>query len=406
MIPAGLAARLSVSEMEQILLHELAHLARYDDWSIAAQRLVEAAAVCHPLVRYIAHRLNLDREMACDDRVAETHDRGCYAECLAKMAQMTSFPIARAVLVPLMERKPDLLARVEVLLDNTRTHLPQASLRRLLVTAAGFMVLAVAGLRVPRLIAMPAYESYMGVREQQTSQQTQEPATPAPQKPVEHSQPSINSIVITSEDGSSSSFGSWSRDSSDADGRQPGTIEFRSENKIYIIRDKGVLAEAQKILQPMEDLGRRQSELGEKQSKLGEAQSFLGEEQAKVSEKPLDASMRAKLAQELQALKAQVDEVNAKHLAERANDVQAQLANLQSALAQMQAEMGLVEGKLGEDQGLLGEKQGRLGEQQAELGKIQAELGAQQAAESKRIEKKLHELIHSAQARGLAEQAH
>ena len=288
MIPAGLAARLSVSEMEQILLHELAHLARYDDWSIAAQRIVEAAAVCHPLVRYIAHRLNLDREMACDDRVAETHDRGRYAECLAKMAQMTTFPIARAVLVPLMERKSDLLARVELLLDNTRTHLPQASLRRLLVTTAGFIVLAVAGLRVPRLIAMPAYESYMGVREQRNKPTNSGTQRRPPRGNRPNPEPSINSIVITSEDGSSSRFGSWSGNSSDADGRQPGTIEFRSENKIYIIRDKGVLAEAQKILQPMEDLGRRQSELGEKQSKLGEAQSFLGEQQAKVSEQPLD----------------------------------------------------------------------------------------------------------------------
>ena len=61
--------------------------------------------------------------------------------------------------------------------------------------------------------------------------------------------------------------------SSDTEGREPGTIEFRSGSQIYIIRDKGILAEARKLLQPMEELGRQQSQLGEKQAALGKAQT-------------------------------------------------------------------------------------------------------------------------------------
>jgi hypothetical protein len=388
MIPAGLAPRLSAREMEQILLHELAHVARYDDWTIAAQRLIEAAAIFHPLVRYVGYRLNLDREMACDDRVAQIGDRGRYAECLAKVAQMNVFTAASAVLAPLLERKSELLARIEVLLDNTRTHVPQISRSRLFMASAAFILLGIAGLRAPGLIAMPA-----------------PPAVRSESTPSEQSQPSIYSIVVTSKDGSRSIFGSWSSFPYDDGTRTPRTIEFRSGDKSYIVRDKGIFAQAEKILEPMQELGRRQSQLGERQSMLGELQSNLGDQQQKVTERRLDSSARAELSQKLQALKAQFDELNAKHLGETAGDVQAQLANLQATLAELQARMSSIQGQLGEAQGRLDQQQGELGEQQAQLGTQQAELGKQQARESQRAEEKLRDLIRNAQVGGLVEQS-
>jgi beta-lactamase regulating signal transducer with metallopeptidase domain len=51
LIPAHLLHTLDDGEMEQICLHEAAHLARFDDCALLLQRIVEALAVFHPVVR-------------------------------------------------------------------------------------------------------------------------------------------------------------------------------------------------------------------------------------------------------------------------------------------------------------------------------------------------------------------
>jgi beta-lactamase regulating signal transducer with metallopeptidase domain len=384
LIPADLATHLSDRELEQILLHELVHIKRYDDWHIAAQRLVETVGVLHPLVRFLAHQLDRDREMACDDCVAAVYEPKPYAACLAKVAEASHFPAANAVLVPLLERKSELLSRVEILLDKTRTHVPRISVQRLLLASAGFLLLGALGLRAPRLMAFPAHES------------------PAPQAtnsamPLKNG---LHSITVTTEDGHSSTFGGWS---SDDDNHEPGTIQFRSDGKTYLIRDKSVLAQARQIVQPMEELGRKQSALGERQAKLGEAQAKLGEQQREIAERQLDASTKATLDQKLRELRAAMDKLASKQSGETASEAQAMLGELQARLAEMQAEMGSEQGKAGQEQGLLGDEQGKLGEQQGELGRQQGKLGAQQAIEAKRVEKKLEDLIRDAQSRGLAQ---
>jgi hypothetical protein len=191
------------------------------------------------LVRYLGYRLSRDREMICDDCVATVHEPENYAACLAKVATIKPFAPACAVLVPLFERQSELLTRVEILLDKTRAHMPSVSIRRLALTAMGVLVLGAAGLRAPKLMAL------------------------SPQEP-KASKSDISAIVVTFEDGSSSSFGSAA-----SLNRERGTIEFTLDDKVRVIRDKATLAKAEKILQPMRELGRKQGELGEAQGKLG-----------------------------------------------------------------------------------------------------------------------------------------
>jgi beta-lactamase regulating signal transducer with metallopeptidase domain len=372
LIPADLVARLEIGEIEQILRHELAHVARYDDWAIAIQRILEAMFVFHPLVRYLGHKLNQDRELACDDEVAANCDAKSYAACLAKIAEISAFIPARAVLVPLFERKADLLLRVEALLDKTRTHMPRISLRHLSVASAVLAIIAVCGFYSPRLMAVPLQQ---------------------------HASSDVDSIVVTSADGNSSMFGGWNGDHG-----EPGTIEFRFRGNVYVISDKSIAERASRILQPMQELGRKQSLLGEKQSQLGDEQSKLGEEQERMADRQLDAAAQAKLAAELKQLEARIAELNEKDLLKTAAEAQERLAELQERLGELQADMSSEQGRTGEQQGRLGEEQGKLGEKQAQLGKIQAELGAQQASEAKRVEQKLRDLIREAQAHGLAKQ--
>ena len=85
LIPARLLEELSDDDLEQIVLHEAAHLARRDDYALMAQRGLEAVLALHPVVRWIGRQIDLEREIACDDLAVEA--TGCprlYAACLTR----------------------------------------------------------------------------------------------------------------------------------------------------------------------------------------------------------------------------------------------------------------------------------------------------------------------------------
>ena len=89
-LPNWILQELSPQELNQILLHELAHLRRFDDWTNFAQKLVKALFFFHPAVWWIERQVSLEREMACDDAVvAETTSPRAYAECLTHLAEKT-----------------------------------------------------------------------------------------------------------------------------------------------------------------------------------------------------------------------------------------------------------------------------------------------------------------------------
>jgi hypothetical protein len=80
---------LSAPELNTILLHELAHLRRWDDWTNLIQKVVGALFFFHPAVWWIEKKLTLEREMACDDLVlAKTVSPRVYAECLVSLAEV------------------------------------------------------------------------------------------------------------------------------------------------------------------------------------------------------------------------------------------------------------------------------------------------------------------------------
>ena len=68
-IPSWTMQELSTLELNAILLHELAHLRRRDDWTNLIQKIVGALLFFHPAVWWIEKKLALEREMACDDLV-------------------------------------------------------------------------------------------------------------------------------------------------------------------------------------------------------------------------------------------------------------------------------------------------------------------------------------------------
>lgn len=93
LVPHTLLDRLSEDEVDQICLHELAHLRRADDWSNGFQRLVIALLGWNPAAQFIGQQLDLEREVACDDWVLSFVGMvRPYALCLTKMAERASWP--------------------------------------------------------------------------------------------------------------------------------------------------------------------------------------------------------------------------------------------------------------------------------------------------------------------------
>jgi beta-lactamase regulating signal transducer with metallopeptidase domain len=77
----------SPTERRAVLAHELAHVARGDFVGRLAARLAVAFHGYHPLVRWLAARLELRQEMAADARAASACDgRPAYLKCLAGLA--------------------------------------------------------------------------------------------------------------------------------------------------------------------------------------------------------------------------------------------------------------------------------------------------------------------------------
>jgi beta-lactamase regulating signal transducer with metallopeptidase domain len=87
LVPPSLVAELSQDDWNQILLHEIAHLERYDDWSNFIQRLFLAFNPFNPFLWLVGRDLQVFRELVCDDWVvAGTAHPKIYAQLLARLA--------------------------------------------------------------------------------------------------------------------------------------------------------------------------------------------------------------------------------------------------------------------------------------------------------------------------------
>ena len=87
LVSRSVADALSDESLDEIVMHEQAHLDRYDDWSQLLQAVVGSLAGLHPAVRLLARRLDVDREAACDDRVvSRTGATRRYASSLLSVA--------------------------------------------------------------------------------------------------------------------------------------------------------------------------------------------------------------------------------------------------------------------------------------------------------------------------------
>ena len=121
LIPRVLLNQLSQAEVDQISLHELAHLRRGDDWTNGLQRVFLALLAWNPAARFIGQQLDLEREVACDDWVLSlTGAVRPYALCLTKMAETSSWPRAPIPAPGVFATRKHISLRIERLLGAGR----------------------------------------------------------------------------------------------------------------------------------------------------------------------------------------------------------------------------------------------------------------------------------------------
>ena len=129
-IPTWLLSELSPDELHHLVLHELAHLRRWDDWTNLAQRILGALFFFHPAMWWLQHRLSLEREMACDECVlAQTGNARGYAKSLANIAERSFVRRSIALAQAAVSKLHDTTLRVSKILGaaperESRSKLP------------------------------------------------------------------------------------------------------------------------------------------------------------------------------------------------------------------------------------------------------------------------------------------
>src|SRR6185312_7680234 len=88
LMPIGMLTGMPTSQVESIMLHELAHIQRRDYLANLLQTVIEGLLFYHPAVWWISHVVRAERENCCDDLVVSAsgnaHD---YAAALSALAE-------------------------------------------------------------------------------------------------------------------------------------------------------------------------------------------------------------------------------------------------------------------------------------------------------------------------------
>lgn len=163
-LPPWVMRELSTVEVNQVLLHELAHLRRADDWTNLLQQAIKALFFFHPAVWWIEKKIALEREMACDDLViAETASPRTYAECLARLAERSflerSLALAHAALGKIRHTSLRVAEILNGNVERTRSWKPAVSLVGAFAIACG-----VWGAKAPKLIAFQDSRTIRGTQ--------------------------------------------------------------------------------------------------------------------------------------------------------------------------------------------------------------------------------------------------
>lgn len=98
LVPVSAISGLTTWQLELILMHELAHVRRYDHLVNLFQVVIETLLFYHPVVRWVSRVMREEREHCCDDLVvARSGDALAYARALTELAGVQSLSLQTSV---------------------------------------------------------------------------------------------------------------------------------------------------------------------------------------------------------------------------------------------------------------------------------------------------------------------
>ncbi len=120
-LPTWTLRDLPPDQLRHILIHELAHIRRHDDWTNLVQKITRAIFFFHPAVWWIDARLSIEREMACDEAVlAQTGNPHAYAGCLIDLLERGCARRGWTMAQAAVARARDASVRIRRILEHSR----------------------------------------------------------------------------------------------------------------------------------------------------------------------------------------------------------------------------------------------------------------------------------------------
>lgn len=120
LLPIGLAANLSVREVEAVLAHELAHIKRHDYAVNLLQSVMEVLYFFHPALWWLSARIREEREHCCDDLAVQAigGNGRILAQALARVEELrlTQAMQSPALAMAFATKQQQLLHRVRRML--------------------------------------------------------------------------------------------------------------------------------------------------------------------------------------------------------------------------------------------------------------------------------------------------
>ncbi|HEX6193189.1 MAG TPA: M56 family metallopeptidase [Chitinophagaceae bacterium] len=151
LVPLAAINHLSTRQMEAVLLHELAHIRRYDYFINLLIKFIQSILYFNPFVKAFVSIVEREREKSCDEMVIQfEYDPHGYATALLTLQQADNFP--KPLAVAASGKKNDLLHRIEWIM-GVREKKPVVSFNKLAGVMAG--LLCIIGLNALVILGKP-----------------------------------------------------------------------------------------------------------------------------------------------------------------------------------------------------------------------------------------------------------
>ncbi|HEY1213473.1 MAG TPA: M56 family metallopeptidase [Bryobacteraceae bacterium] len=352
LLPDSTIARLDAEQLDGILIHELAHVRRHDDWAIAIQRVLEALFIWHPLVRFIAGKMELQREIACDDWVLSSKRPRAYASSLTVIAEFCARSPHSGLMGLAVENQSQLSQRIEVLFDNTRSITTRISSKSLGSLVCILSLVSLLSLQLPNLMALPV----------QTS----------PVKPVAPATPVVPAA-------------------------KPAPAA-KPDKPVAPVPPKPA-----RTLSEEQELSRQQAELARKQAELAKQQAALIRQHIRLADKQISRQLRQQLNLQIHP---HIDPQVFDHLQLQMKNLQNQLAHIDvdkitKDAMRIQLQMGGMQSKL-ENMQIRPE----LKQQLEKLRARQEQLREEQQRNAQELQRTLNEIINDTANKSMPNPAH